>query len=56
MEKRILMAKAFEQHGVGYEFMSNPDWGDMFDLQGMEDATVRGAFNQVLEFLEKHVK
>lgn len=55
-EQSLFMAKAFEQHGVEYDFLSNSDWGHMFDLSGMEDTTVQGAFNQVLEFLEKHVK
>ena len=55
-EQSILMAKAFEQHGVEYEFITNPDWGHMFDFFGMEDSAVQKSFGQVLTFLVKHVR
>lgn len=55
-EQSVEMSKAFEQHGVEYGFISNPDWGHVFDYSGMEDAAVRNSFNQVVNFLDKHLK
>ena len=55
-EQSVLMAEALKQHGVDYQFITNPDWGHGFDSAGMEDQSVREAFDQVLKFLEKHVR
>ena len=55
-EKSVQLARAFERHGLEYEFITNPDWGHVFDFSGMEDPEVQNAFRQVLSFLEKHVR
>ena len=52
----VLMAEALELHGVDYAFISNSNWGHSFDRAGMEDPAVNKAFDQVLVFLEKHVR
>ena len=55
-EQSILMAEELRRHGVDCEFITNPDWGHVFDGAGMEDPTVQAAFDRVLIFLEKHVR
>lgn len=55
-EQSILMSEALKHHGVAYKFITNPDWGHGFDNTGMEDRSVQEAFDQVLKFLEKHLR
>jgi dipeptidyl aminopeptidase/acylaminoacyl peptidase len=50
------MTAALKRHGVDYELVSKPHWGHVFDGAGMEDPSVREAFDKVLMFLEKHVR
>jgi acetyl esterase/lipase len=55
-EQSVLMAEAFERHGVTYEFVTNPAWGHMFDAAQSDSPPVEGAFRQVLVFLDRHVR
>jgi len=55
-EQSVLMAEVLKHQGVAHEFVTNPDWGHMFDDAGMEDRAVQEAFEQVLIFLEKHIR
>ncbi len=58
-EQSVLMVEALKQQGIGYEFITDPNWGHMFDAswnQGMDDPKVQDAYARVLAFLAKHVK
>ena len=50
------MAEVFKSHSVDFEFITNPDWGHVFDMAGMENRAVQEAFDQILIFLGKYVK
>ncbi len=52
-EESVLMAAALEKQGVEHEFISNPNWGHMFDFYGMEDPAFQELFDRVLLFLKK---
>lgn len=55
-EQSVLMAGALKQFNVNHEFISNPNWGHMFDATGMEDQAVQDAFSKLIIFLKSHVK
>ena len=55
-EKSVRMAEALKGHCVDFEFITNPDWGHVFDMAGMEDRAVQKTFDRILIFLGKHVK
>ena len=56
-EQSLMMAEAFKYHNVDYEFITNPDWGHVFDNStGMKDSAVQEAFGRVLMFLERYLK
>ncbi len=49
------MAEVFKRYKVECEFITKPYWGHGFDDALKEDSAVKGAFDQVLKFLGKHV-
>lgn len=55
-EQSVLMSEALSRHNVPHRFITNPNWEHGFDKAGMADRTVREAFDEVLLFLEKHLK
>jgi len=53
-EKSVRMADELKGLGVPCEFVTNPEWGHLFD-QGQWDASVTEAVSRVLDFLDKHL-
>jgi acetyl esterase/lipase len=55
-EQSVLMAEAFKNHGVEYEWITNPQWGHVFDLEGLGNTAVGDAFEKVVAFLDSQIK
>jgi acetyl esterase/lipase len=55
-EQSAKMTDELKRHGIAHEFITNQNWGHVFDNAGVDDPTVEDAFNKILKFLEKHVK
>jgi dipeptidyl aminopeptidase/acylaminoacyl peptidase len=54
-QQSVLLAEALAQNQVSHELFTMPGRGHGFD-EDMDDRLVEDAFNQVLAFLDKHVK
>ena len=52
----VKMAEELRRHGRPVELVTNREWTHGFDRAGMDDASVRQAFEKILSFLEEHLK
>jgi hypothetical protein len=48
------MAAELRRQGVAHEFVSNPEWGHVFD-HAADAPAIPAAFDRVTRFLAKHL-
>ena len=51
----VKMAEELEKHGIPCELVTEQDWPHGFDRRGLEDESVKRAFERILSFLEVHL-
>jgi acetyl esterase/lipase len=55
-EQSVRMAEALKSHGVETTWITNPEWGHVFDSEGLSNPPVGDAFGKVIVFLDSQIK